>query len=311
MLKNFRNSLVIFIITFLAGLLIFGVAALIVVPKIGDLLAFDDPVDVIIADEGDELISTDGKTNVKSSGLSILLVGTDYQPEVTPGAKVSADTIIFMTVSEETKSFVFMPFPSRTDVTVDGEVMFLGDAYGEKGIEYLCEKITGLTGITVNYYAVVSLSGMQSIVDKLGGVDFSVPVNMRFEDSSQDLVIDIDRGYQKLDGDHSVKMLRYRGDSFKDRTSRNLSFLQTAIRLCISIWPESEASELYLKLAPYVTTNFTESDLQKYASTIWAYNDYNEISLELPGRYSTNEDGYTIYIADTSAAYKMLNEYKN
>lgn len=310
MLRNLRSSLLTFIITFCISLLIFGALAFFIVPKVADLLAFDDPVNAILPEEGEELVSTDGKVSSAASGLSVLIVGTDSQPEVTPGASVSADTIIFMTVSEEKKAFVFMPLPSRTEVTVDGEVMFLGDVYGAKGIDYLCEKVTGLTGITINYYACASIGGMKSIVDKLGGIDFSVPVNMKYEDASQGLVIDVERGFQKLNGTQSVNMLRYRSDSFRDRTARNLSFLQTAIRLCVSMFPQSDAADLYFRLAPHVTTNFTEADLEKFVSVIWAYNDYNEVSLEFPGKYSTNDEGYTIYIPDAGKAYNMLNEYK-
>jgi len=311
MFANARRSFVTFLITFLIGLVVFGILALILVPKINNLLDFGNPNTVINDDEnGSALIDPSSRT-LSGSSFTVLLVGTDEQQGVTTGTKVSADTIILVTVSEAKESFVYMPIPSRTEVTVDGDTVFLGNTYGEKGIDYLCEKVMGLTGITINKYAVVDLSGMSGIIDKLGGINYNVPVNMRYEDKSQDLEIDISRGSQKLDGEDAVKMLRYRSDSFKDRSARNLSFLQTAVRLCLTIYSREDAADAYAKLSQYATTNLDQSTFLEHADTFWSYGDFKEVSLELPGRYTTNSDGYTIYKPDTVKAFEMLSEYKN
>ncbi len=310
-MATFRRSLLVFIITFLVCSLLFGVIALLVVPKVNDLLGFADSVERGVTEDGSgELIET-GTVVGGKGGLTALFVGVDQVPGVTTGESVSADTIIFLTVSESKKAFVYVSLPCRMEVVVDGETMFLGNVYGRKGIRYLAERVTGLTGVAVNYYAVVTIEGMKKLIDGMGGIEVSVPVNMRYKDESQDLEIDITRGYQKLDGEQAVNMLRYRGDSFRERGTRNLDFLKMLVREFTASDRKAEAADVFLRLSDDVETNFTEKDLLKYLDLIWSYSEYDEISLEYPGKYTTNDDGYTIYRPKTDSAYAMIAEYKN
>ena len=43
----------------------------------------------------------------------------------------------------------------------------------------------------------------------IGGVDFEVPVNMNYDDPTQDLHIHISKGMQHLDGEGVMKVLRF------------------------------------------------------------------------------------------------------
>lgn len=311
MLGSLKRFAIVFILTFCISALLFGIAALIIVPNISGMLDF---VSGGTAKDESQLVNgfieAPDSVDISVSGFAALFVGTDYQPEVTPGADVTADSMIFVTVSEPKKSFVYVSLPSNMEVTVGDKLMTLGQVYDEKGIEYLCEKVTGLTGINVNYHAVVSLGSMEDIVDKLGGVEFSVPVNMEYQDPTQELIIDIDKGRQVLNGSDAVKMLRYRSDSFDDRMSRNLSFFQTLVGTYASADQKANASELYVKLAPYITTNFGQNELVKYLDLIWSYDEYAEVTLDYPGEYETNGD-ITIFVPDSVKALEMLSEYKN
>jgi len=182
--------------------------------------------------------------------------------------------------------------------------------YESKGISYLAEKVSGLTGISVNYHAVVSMGNLEKIIEKLGGVEYNVPIKMEYQDPKQQLVIDIEKGRQQLSGSDAVKMLRYCSDSYNDRIKRNLTFLQTIAAENAAPEKKASATELYVMLAPYVTTNFTQNDLVKYIDLIWSYSDYDEVTLTYPGTYETNKD-VTLFIPDTDRAVEMLSEYKN
>lgn len=311
MLASLKRRALAFLITFCISVLLFGIAALIVVPNVLAMLNFvEDPSENDNSQLVNGFIESSGSSDTAVAGFSALFVGTDYQPKITPGADVSADTIIFVTVSENKKSFVYMSLPSNMEVTVGNSSMTLGEVYDAKGIEYLSEKVTGLTGIAVNYYAVVSLGSLEDIIDKLGGIEYSVPVNMEYEDPSQELEIDLSKGKQTLSGENAVKMLRYRSDSYADRIERNLSFLQKIISTYASADQKANATELYVKLAPYITTNFTQNDLIKYLDLIWSYSGFSEVTLDYPGKYETEDDVIT-FIPDTDKAIEILSEYKN
>lgn len=312
MLASLRRGALAFLITFCISALLFSLAAMFVLPNVLGMLDFvggESVGDNSQLEVGFNENPNQSETEV-TSGFSAILVGTDHQPAVTPGAKVEADTIIFVTVSEAKKSFVYMPLPSDMEVSVDGRTTTLGKVYESKGISYLAEKITGLTGISVNYHAVVSMSNLEQIIDKLGGVEYSVPVKMQYEDPTQYLVISLEKGRQKLTGSDAVKMLRYCSDSYTDRLKRNLHFLQQLAADCASPEKKSSATDLYVMLAPYITTNFTQNDLVKYMDLIWSYSDYEEIALDYPGTYETDKD-VTVFIPDTEKALEILAEYKN
>ncbi len=312
MLASLRRGALAFLITFCISALLFSLAAVFVLPNVLGMLDF---VSGGSADDDSQLVNglvetPDSNGPVATSGFTAILVGTDHQPEVTPGAGVDTDTIIFVTVSESKKSFVYMSLPSNMQVYVDSKATTLGEVYQAKGVGYLAEKITGLTGISVNYHAVVSMGNLAQIIEKLGGIEYSVPVKMDYEDPTQGLVISLEKGRQTLTGEDAVKMLRYRSDSFTDRIKRNLYFLQEIVGTYASPDQKANATELYVMLAPYVTTNFTQNDLVKYLDLIWSYSDYAEVTLDYPGTYETDGDE-TIFIPNTDKAVEMLAEYKN
>ena len=312
MLASLRRGALAFLITFCISALLFSLAAVFVLPNVLGMLDFvsGGPVD-----DNSQLVSgfdenPNSSDSAVTSGFSAILVGTDHQPEVLPGANVETDTIIFLTVSESKKSFVYMSLPANMQVYVDSKETTLGKVYESKGVSYLAEKISGLTGISINYHAVVSMSNLEKIIDKLGGVEYSVPVKMEYQDPTQGLVINIEKGRQQLSGADAVKMLRYRSDSYTDRIKRNLNFLQLIVSEQAAAEKKPSATELYVMLAPYVTTNFTQNDLVKYIDLIWSYSDYEEISIDFPGTYETKNDK-TVFIPDTAKAVEILAEYKN
>ena len=57
---------------------------------------------------------------------------------------------------------------------------------------------------------VVEWEAVGAIVDAIGGVYFDVPYNMDYHDQYQDLIIEQEKGYRKLDGDDAMQVIRWR-----------------------------------------------------------------------------------------------------
>lgn len=74
-------------------------------------------------------------------------------------------------------------------------------------VETVIEEITGLE---IDYIAVIDISGFREVVDTVGGVEFDVPQRMYYNDPAQDLHIDLQPGMQHLDGEHAMQLVRYR-----------------------------------------------------------------------------------------------------
>ena len=72
------------------------------------------------------------------------------------------------------------------------------------------EAVNEITGLNIEYYVVVKTEALIKLVDVVGGITFNVPINMDYDDTSQDLHIHLKAGEQKLDGDKAEQLVRFR-----------------------------------------------------------------------------------------------------
>ena len=106
-----------------------------------------------------------------------------------------------------------------TLVDVPWEVKKINSVYNFQGIEGLQEQVKNLVGFQPDYYIVMEMDAVARIVNALGGVDYDVPYNMHYDDPSQDLHIHFEKGEQHLNGEDTVKVLRWR----KNNSGESLS----------------------------------------------------------------------------------------
>ena len=81
---------------------------------------------------------------------------------------------------------------------------------GDRGIQYLYKEISQLVGFEPDFQVVVEWEAVGEIVDAMGGVWFDVPRNMDYEDPLQNLSIHISKGYQLLNGQQAMGVVRFR-----------------------------------------------------------------------------------------------------
>lgn len=81
---------------------------------------------------------------------------------------------------------------------------------GEKGVEALKNEVSELVGFVPDYYVMIDWAIVGKMVDAIGGVYFEVPWDMWYSDPYQDLYIDLKEGYQLLDGDQAMQLVRWR-----------------------------------------------------------------------------------------------------
>lgn len=79
------------------------------------------------------------------------------------------------------------------------------------------KKIVGaIVGLEIEYMATINVEGFVEMVDAVGGVEFDVPQRMYKRDPAQDLLINLQKGKQLLDGDKAMQLVRYRGYKLGD-----------------------------------------------------------------------------------------------
>ena len=81
---------------------------------------------------------------------------------------------------------------------------------GEKGVEALKTEISRLIGFVPDYYVTINWELVGQMVEAIGGVYFDVPWHMGYDDPYQDLHIHFEKGYQYLDGQAAMNLVRWR-----------------------------------------------------------------------------------------------------
>ncbi len=156
-----------------------------------------------------------------------------------------------------------------------------------------------LCDIPINYYVVVDFEGIKVIVDAIGGVPMEVPFHMYYNDPYDDppLHIDIKEGFQRLNGEDSVKFLRFRhGDpgypSYAmqdlDRTVALQAFVKSAIRESLGMNLIKIANVSYKN----VRSNMTVGNLTSLLTSAIGFDTEKISSCNLPG---TAEGNYPWY----------------
>ena len=98
------------------------------------------------------------------------------------------------------------------DTLVDRSFPKINAVYGSGGIEALKETVSDLIGIPIDHYMTVNIRAFKALVDAVGGIDFYVPCDMDYDDSTpgQELYIHYKEGMQHLNGQQALEVVRFR-----------------------------------------------------------------------------------------------------
>ena len=130
----------------------------------------------------------------------------------------NTDTMMLVAYDVPNQTLNVMSLPRDTYVRYNGRRVLLNSVYnragaGDSGMEALKEEVGELTGVTPDFYVIVQWEAVGELVDAIGGVYFDVPRRMYYNDLSQDFKIDLQEGYQLLDGNDAMGLLRWRHNS--------------------------------------------------------------------------------------------------
>ena len=186
-----------------------------------------------------------------------LLAGTD-------DGNGCADTLMFGVFNTNNKTASLLSIPRDTLVVVNGTQKKINAAYASGGMELVVQTVEELLAVPVDYYVSVDLQAFVKIVDEVGGVWFTVPQDMQYSDPTQDLYIDLKAGYQLLDGENALDLVRFRSgyanqDIGRSQTQRD--FLTTLIKQSITLSNASKVTSLIEILNRYVDSDMPLKDM--------------------------------------------------
>ena len=207
--------------------------------------------------------------NVAKSGrtpgiYTFLLVGQDT------GGGGNTDTMMLITFDSTNKEIHGMSLPRDTMVNVSTSSKRLNAVYNynkgsdpdtqvEKGITALKREVGKLTGIIPDFYVTVQWEAVGELVDAIGGVWFEVPFDMDYDDPAQDLHIHLKAGYQELNGEDAMGLIRWRhnNDYSVQYPTGDLGRVETQQAFLKAVAAECLKPEILLK-APSLAQIFME-----------------------------------------------------
>ena len=175
---------------------------------------------------------------VPGAPTTALVVGYDKRVGVEESVTGNSDTLMLLRADPNAETVSMLSFPRDLLVEVHGckgRGPWLGRinmAYAECGSTASLETVRRLTGIPINYLVTVNFRGFKQIVSNLGGVWIDVD-RRYFNDNSAGgeryATIDLQPGYQKLNGSKALDFVRYRhADSDLYRLARQQLFVKAA-----------------------------------------------------------------------------------
>jgi LCP family protein required for cell wall assembly len=175
-------------------------------------VAHNDPAEVKAAKQQLSPVLPSGPVN-------ILIIGSDrrvHQADV--GAR--SDTLMVVRLDPQTNSISMLSVPRDLRVEIPGfGLNKINAAYSLGGAKLTVETVKQLLGVPINDFIDVNFEGFIKVVDKLGGA--YLMVDHRYYNNTavtNYASIDIQPGYQVLNGHQALSFVRFRHDQNGDFT---------------------------------------------------------------------------------------------
>jgi LCP family protein required for cell wall assembly len=226
--------------------------------------------------------------------------------------------MLLLCLDRNGKKLRLLSLPRDTMVNRDNPVPKLNGAYGangrgEKGMNVLMDYVKDLVGYRPDGYMLLDLVCFEELVDAMGGVSFDVPMDMSYNDPSQDLYIDLKQGTQTLTGQEAMWLVRFRsGYAMADleRVKVQRDFLDAAIRQWKSLTRLPRAPYAALLLLRNAETDLSWRNLSWIALSLVRGVSGGFESDTLPGE-PKYVNGGAYYVEDRQAAAELVNEKYN
>lgn len=232
----------------------------------------------------------------------------------------NADTIMVMTYDVKNKKIGMVSIPRDTAVRTDRKMPKINAAYN-KSIDVLKDEVSNLVGFPIDFYVVVDMKAFVSLVDAVGGVNFNVPVEMYYDDPTQDLSIHYMPGEQFLNGQQALEVARFRkngdGTGYKDSDvgrTKTQQMLLGALADKIIAWNNVTKVNQFINIfSKNVKTDLSKTNIAYFAKEGVKVDLGSALTgTTLPGDGTKTYKGYKwCYELNKEESLAILNQYVN
>lgn len=261
--------------------------------------------------------------NILIMGMSVLPPDVRNPPTETKNLKYLpqvnsfdglADVMLLIKFDPEKKKLVMLSIPRDTRIEIEGHGLkkinsanvFGGPALTAKTVNNL------LNGVGIDRYMRINVLGVGKLIDALGGVTVYVPKDMKYQDDSQHLYINLKKGKQHLNGDQALQLLRFRHDENGDigRIQRQQMVVRALIDQSLNPATLTQLPNVLNVVKEHIDTNLTVEELLTLAGFGVRTNRSNMQMLMLPGRFSQKREFNTSYwLPEKERINSMLSQH--
>ena len=199
------------------------------------------------------------------------------------------DTMMLIRFNPETKQVTLLSIPRDTRVEVPGYGTNKVNAANSLGGPALSAQTVSdlLGGVAIDRYITINVQGVQALVDALGGVTVDVPKDMKYQDDSQRLYVNLKAGKQHLNGDQALQILRFRNDELGDigRVQRQQMVIRALSDQALNPVTIARLPQILSVIKSYIDTNLSVEELVALISFAANVKRSNMQMLIMPGEY--------------------------
>lgn len=263
--------------------------------------------------------NTSELSNLKTINVLLLGISEDLNSKLT-------DTIMVCSYNPKTQRASILSIPRDTYVGKNKNSVKANDklntVYSKSGIDTCMEKVEQITGIELDYYAVVNTKALIKIVDIIGGVNFDVPIKMDYDDPTQNLHIHLNKGMQKINGEKAEQLLRFRhnnngstysqeyGDNDYGRMKTQREFIKETMKQTLQLKNITKAKKINSAVFENVNTSVEEGLIKQYLPYAIEFNTDSILMEQLPGE-STKYNDVWVYEYNKKETTSLVKEIQN
>ncbi|NEZ58938.1 LytR family transcriptional regulator [Leptolyngbyaceae cyanobacterium CCMR0082] len=253
-----------------------------------------------------------------SRPVTLLIMGLDEATDIDGAVPTDlvgrTDTMLLARINPEAETINVMSIPRDTRVEIPGYgIDKINQANVEGGAELAAQTVSyNFNEVEIDRYVRVSTAAFREIVDLIGGVEVFVPKRMQYEDKTQGLVIDLEPGWQTLNGDEAEQFARFRQDNLGDigRVQRQQILLKALRDRMINPKVITQLPQIVRILQSHIDTNLSTEEILALAGFGLQLDRENLNMVMLPGRFSSpTEYRASYWIADTNNTNEVMQKF--
>ncbi len=227
-----------------------------------------------------------------------------------------SDSMLMLRFNPEDKKLNVLSIPRDTRTLVEGHgVTKINAANAEGGPALSAQSVSELlNGVPVDRYVRINVQGVEKLVDAIGGVTVYVPKDMKYQDDSQHLYINLKAGKHHLNGNQALQFLRFRYDENGDigRIQRQQLLMRAVMEQALNPAILPRMPKILSVIQSHIDTNLTLEELMALVGFGVRTDRANVQMLMLPGRFSeTGEYDASYWLPDSDRIATMMTQHFN